>query len=88
MLQSEVKKELIGQYALGESDTGSADVQIAVLSARITALTEHLKTNRHDHNTRRALLRLTGRRRRLLTYVFKNDPERYRSLVARLGLRR
>lgn len=88
MLQSEKKKELIGQFALGEGDTGSADVQIAVLSSRISSLTEHLKVNRHDHNTRRALLRLTGRRRRLLAYVFKNDPERYRSLVARLGLRR
>ncbi|MFW6056856.1 MAG: 30S ribosomal protein S15 [Chloroflexota bacterium] len=88
MLQSEKKKELIGQFALSEGDTGSADVQIAVLSSRISSLTEHLKVNRHDHNTRRALLRLTGRRRRLLAYVFRHDPERYRSLVARLGLRR
>ncbi|MBN1855403.1 MAG: 30S ribosomal protein S15 [Dehalococcoidia bacterium] len=88
MLQAEKKKELVEKFALKEGDTGSVEVQVAVLSARISALTDHLKANRHDHNTRRALLRLTGRRRRFLTYIEKSDVNRYRSLVSRLGLRR
>jgi len=88
MLQAEKKKELVGQFAVKEGDTGSVEVQVAILSARISALTEHLRANKHDHNTRRALLRLTGRRRRFLSYVQKSDVDRYRSLVSRLGLRR
>jgi len=88
MLQAEKKKELVGQFATKEGDTGSVEVQVAILSARISGLTDHLKANKHDHNTRRALLRLTGRRRRFLSYVQKSDVDRYRSLVGRLGLRR
>ena len=88
MLQAEKKKELVGQFAVKEGDTGSVEVQVAILSARISALTEHLRANKHDHSTRRALLRLTGRRRRFLSYVQKSDVDRYRSLVSRLGLRR
>jgi len=82
------KKEIINQYALKDGDTGSVDVQVAILSQRIKALTAHLEANKHDHNTRRALLRLAGRRRRLLSYLDGIDSERYRSLVGRLGLRR
>jgi small subunit ribosomal protein S15 len=88
MLQVDRKKEIVGQFALKDGDTGSVDVQVAILSERISALTAHLKANGHDHNTRRALLRLTGRRRRLLSYLDRTDTERYRSLVGRLGLRR
>jgi small subunit ribosomal protein S15 len=87
MLQSK-KKEIVSQYGLKEGDTGSADVQIALLSQRINALTDHLKANKHDHSTRRALLRLTGRRRRLLAYLERTETERYGVLVGRLGLRR
>ncbi len=88
MLQVDRKKEVVSQFALKDGDTGSVDVQVAILSDRISALTAHLKANKHDHNTRRALLRLTGRRRRLLSYLDRTDTERYRSLVSRLGLRR
>ena len=82
------KKEIVNQYALKDGDTGSVDVQVAILSERIRALTAHLEANKHDHNTRRALVRLAGRRRRLLSYLDRTDSERYRSLVGRLGLRR
>ncbi|MBE9505639.1 MAG: 30S ribosomal protein S15 [Chloroflexi bacterium] len=82
------KKEIVNQYALKDGDTGSVDVQVAILSERIRALTAHLEANKHDHNTRRALVRLAGRRRRLLSYLDRTDTERYRSLVGRLGLRR
>jgi len=88
MLQSEKKKEIVSQYGLKEADTGSADVQIALLTQRINALTDHLKANKHDHSTRRALLRLTGRRRRLLAYLERTETERYGVLVGKLGLRR
>ena len=88
MLQSEKKRDLIERYATKEGDTGSADVQVAILSERISGLTEHLKANKHDHSTRRALLRLTGRRRKLLRYIESNDASKYRELVSRLGLRR
>jgi small subunit ribosomal protein S15 len=88
MLQSEKKKEIVSQFAVGEGDTGSVEVQVALLTERITALTEHLRANRHDHNTRKGLLRLTARRRKFLTYLERNDAERYRTLIARLGLRR
>ncbi len=88
MLQGEKKQELIGKFAVREGDTGSVEVQVALLTDRITALTEHLKVSKQDHNTRRALLRLTARRRRFLSYLDRNDHERYNELVSRLGLRR
>ncbi|MGD0743085.1 MAG: 30S ribosomal protein S15 [Acidimicrobiales bacterium] len=82
------KAATIAEYRLHETDTGSPEVQIAVLSERINGLTEHLKSHKGDHHTRRGLLKLNGQRRRLLDYVRANDVERYRSLIARLGLRR
>jgi small subunit ribosomal protein S15 len=82
------KAVTIAEYRLHETDTGSPEVQIAVLSERINGLTEHLKTHKGDHHTRRGLLKLNGQRRRLLDYVRANDVERYRDLIARLGLRR
>lgn len=82
------KQATIAEYRLHESDTGSPEVQIAVLSERITHLTEHLKVHKGDHHTRRGLLKLIGRRRRLLDYVHDNDVERYRDIIGRLGLRR
>ena len=85
---AETKKKIIAEYALTEGDTGSPEVQIALLSHRISHLTEHLKTHKHDHHSRRGLLLLVGQRRRLLNYVAKNDIEHYRALIARLGLRR
>jgi small subunit ribosomal protein S15 len=82
------KTETISEYRLHDSDTGSPEVQIALLTGRINNLTEHLKNHKGDHHTRRGLMRLIGRRRRLLTYVRDNDVERYRALIGRLGLRR
>lgn len=82
------KAATIEAYRLHESDTGSPEVQVALLSERIAHLTEHLKANKHDHHSRRGLMMLIGRRRRLLDYVRKNDVERYRNLISRLGLRR
>ena len=82
------KKKIIEEYAITEGDTGSADVQIALLTKRIAHLTEHLKDNKGDHHSRRGLMLMVGRRRRLLNYIAKNDIEHYRSLIARLGLRR
>ncbi len=82
------KKQIIEKYATGEGDTGSPDVQVALLSARIAHLTEHLKMHKHDHHSRRGLMLMVGQRRRLLNYVMKNDVEHYRELIARLGLRR
>jgi small subunit ribosomal protein S15 len=76
------------EYATTDGDTGSPEVQVALLTHRIKNLTEHLKTHKHDHHTRRGLLLLVGQRRRLLNYLQKNDINRYRSLVERLGLRR
>jgi len=78
----------IAEYRLHESDTGSPEVQIALLSGRINHLTEHLKEHKGDHHTRRGLMKLIGQRRRLLDYVRKNDVERYRSIISRLGIRR
>jgi len=78
----------IGDYRLHDTDTGSPEVQIALLTERINHLTEHLKSHKKDHHSRRGLLMLVGRRRRLLDYVKANDVERYRGLIARLGLRR
>jgi len=82
------KQQLIEEYAPQEGDSGSPEVQVALLTARINHLTEHLKTHKKDHHSRRGLLQLVGRRRRLLTYLQRNDIERYRSLIKRLGLRR
>ena len=82
------KDELIREYATTEGDTGSPEVQVALLTARINHLTEHLRTHAKDHHSRRGLLMLVGQRRRLLAYLAKTDIERYRSLIARLGLRR
>ncbi len=82
------KTAIIAEYRLHETDTGSPEVQVAILSNRISHLTDHLKAHDGDHHTRRGLMMLIGRRRRLLNYVQKNDVERYRELVARLGLRR
>jgi small subunit ribosomal protein S15 len=84
----EQKSVLISDYRRGETDTGSPEVQVAVLSKRIEELTEHLKTHARDHHSRRGLLQLVGRRRRLLDYLRREDVERYRTLIARLGLRR
>jgi small subunit ribosomal protein S15 len=82
------KQQLIEEYAVEQGDSGSPEVQVALLTARINHLTEHLKTHKKDHHSRRGLLQLVGRRRRLLTYLQRTDIERYRSLIKRLGLRR
>ena len=84
----EQKATIIAEYRRGDSDTGSAEVQVAVLSKRIADLTEHLKLHKKDHASRRGLLMLVGRRRRMLEYLKREDIDRYRELVARLGLRR
>ncbi len=85
---SEIKKELISQYKLHETDTGSPEVQIGLLTHRIAYLTEHLKVHKKDHHSRRGLLVLVGRRRRLLNYVKNNDAKRYRLIIKNMGLRR
>ena len=87
-LASDVKKQIMADYATAAGDTGSPEVQVAMLSRRIADLTEHLRTHKHDHHSRRGLLLLVGRRRRLLQYLAKTDINRYRSLIERLGLRR
>ena len=87
-LTKEAKSEIIQEHALSSGDTGSADVQVAVLTRRIAELTEHLKTHKQDHASRRGLLKMVGRRRRLLEYIKREDIDRYRALIARLGLRR
>jgi small subunit ribosomal protein S15 len=87
-LTKEKKAELIGKYGREDGDTGSAEVQVALLSERIDHLTEHLRAHRKDHHSRRGLLMLVGKRRRLLQYLERADLERYRSLVAELGLRK
>lgn len=87
-LTSDQKQSIMAEYATVEGDTGSPEVQIAMLSKRISDLTEHLKFHKHDHHTRRGLLALVGRRRRLLNYLEKTDIQRYRTLIERLGLRR
>ena len=84
----ETKKRIIADYGLTEGDTGSPEVQVALLSHRIAHLTDHLKQHKHDHHTRRGLLLLVGRRRRLLNYMQKQDINRYRAIIERLGLRR
>jgi small subunit ribosomal protein S15 len=87
-LASDVKQQILSDYATVDGDTGSPEVQVAMLSRRISDLTEHLRTHKHDHHSRRGLLLLVGRRRRLLQYLAKTDITRYRSLIERLGLRR
>ena len=87
-LEADVKKAIIEEYATHPGDTGSPEVQVAMLTRRIKDLTEHLKEHKHDHHSRRGLLLLVGRRRRLLNYMQKEDISRYRSIVERLGLRR
>ncbi len=82
------KQKIISEYATNDGDTGSPEVQVALLTHRIAHLTEHLKEHKHDHHSRRGLLLLVGQRRRLLNYLQKNDIARYRSLIERLGLRR
>lgn len=87
-LDAATKQQIMTDYATVEGDTGSPEVQVALLSQRIRDLTEHLKVHKHDHHTRRGLMALVGRRRRLLTYLHDTDITRYRSLIERLGLRR
>lgn len=88
MIRKDVKTDIINEYGLKEGDTGSPEVQVAVLTKRINELTEHLKVHKKDHHSRRGLLKMVGHRRNLLNYLSKKDVERYRSLIARLGLRR
>ena len=87
-LDAAIKQKIMAEYATGENDTGSPEVQVAMLTQRIKDLTEHLKTHKHDHHSRRGLLILVGQRRRLLQYLQRTDIGRYRSLIERLGLRR
>jgi len=87
-LQKDEKTVIIGEYQTHEGDTGSAEVQVALLTARVNQLTEHLKQHKKDHHSRRGLLMMVGQRRRLLSYLSNKDIERYRSVISRLGLRR
>ena len=88
MISKEKKQAIIAEYGRSEGDTGSPEVQIAVLTARIQELTEHLKENQKDHHSRRGLLKMVGQRRGLLGYLKKTDIERYRALIEKLGLRK
>ena len=88
MMTTEKKKEIIAAYGRTPDDTGSPEVQIAILTERIAELTEHLKVNQKDHHSRRGLLKMVGKRRALLEYLKKNDIEGYRNLIARLGIRK
>ena len=87
MLTTEAKLAVIKEYATHEGDTGSPEVQVAILTSRITYLTEHLKEHKKDHHSRRGLLKLVGQRRNMLDYLRRKDIERYRSLIERVGLR-
>ena len=87
MIAKEQKAELVKKYGKSDTDTGSAEVQVAILSARIKELTEHMKSHQKDFHTRRGLLMLVGKRRRLLSYIKKNDIENYRNLIKSLGIR-
>lgn len=87
-LTTEEKKSILAEYGLHDTDTGSPEAQVALLTRRISGLTDHLKEHKHDHHTRRGLMGLVGRRRRLLRHLQQVDIERYRSLIERLGLRR
>jgi small subunit ribosomal protein S15 len=86
-LLQERKHEIINEYQIHETDTGSADVQVAMLTERINKLSAHLKINKKDHASRRGLLKMIGQRKRLLAYILKQDQERYRALITRLGIR-
>ena len=88
MLATEKKQEIINSYKLHESDTGSPEVQIAILSERITYLTEHFKTHKKDHGSRRGLLKIVGKRRRLLDYLRRYDVDRYKDVIGKLGIRK
>ncbi len=88
MITKEKKQEIISKYARTEGDTGSPEVQVAVLTERIAELTEHLKSNPNDHHSRRGLLKMVGQRRGLLAYLQKKDINRYRTLIEKLGLRK
>ena len=88
MIQKEKKTQVIAEYATHEGDTGSPEVQIALLTKRINDLTEHLKTHKKDHHSRRGLLKMVGQRRNLLNYLTKVDIERYRAIIAKLGIRK
>ncbi len=88
MLTQEQKSTIAREYRVHDKDTGSTEVQVAMLTHRISGLTEHLRANKHDYSSRRSLMKLVGRRRRLLTYLNKTDVVRYRRLIASLGLRR
>ena len=88
MLTKEIKQSIIDEYKTHEGDTGSPEVQIAILTYRINTLNDHLKSNHNDHHSRRGLLKMVGHRRNLLAYLQKNDIERYRAVVAKLGLRK
>lgn len=87
-LSVEQKKDIINEYARGNADTGSPEVQVALLSARINELTEHFNTHKKDHHSRRGLLKLVNQRRQLLDYLKRKDADRYQELISRLGLRR
>ena len=87
-LDKETKNNLIEEFKRHQGDTGSPEVQIAILTTRINQLTEHLKINKHDEHSRRGLLKMVGQRRRHLTYLSREDPERYKDIIRRLGLRR
>lgn len=87
-LTQQRKQELLAEYQVHETDTGSADLQVAMLTERINQLTAHLRKNEKDHSSRRGLLKMIGRRRRLLAYIQKEDSERYQNLISRLGIRR
>ncbi len=87
-LTLEAKREIVGRFGKSEADTGSTEVQVALLTARINELTEHLRTHKKDHHSRRGLLMLVGQRRRLLNYLNRTDLDRYRALIRELGLRR
>jgi small subunit ribosomal protein S15 len=86
-LLQERKHQIIDNYQIHETDTGSADVQVAMLTERISRLSEHLKTNKKDNTSRRGLLKMIGQRKHLLAYIYKKDPARYKALIERLGIR-
>lgn len=88
MIQKEKKTAIIAEYATHEGDTGSPEVQIAILTARINELTEHLKVHKQDNHSRRGLLKMVGKRRKMLDYLAKKDVERYRAIIAKLGIRK
>lgn len=88
MISKESKQELVSKFGKSESDTGNPEVQVAIFSTRITELTEHLKLHPKDHSTRRGLLKMVGKRRRLLNYLMEHDIERYRSIITELGIRK